>query len=311
MDFLIATVRFVQFTAAVALFGVPLFFLYAMGEAARSGDSMLTWGRGLIRWSSGALLVGALAALLGQTAVMAGDPAMATNPEALRMVLTGMSFGYATAARLILAAGLLVFSLWLAPGARLWVVSSCAGALILASFTWTGHGAVEEGMAGVIHAISDIVHLVAAGVWLGALAALAVLLWRGRNGAPAKALTALHKALENFSGVGSLVVAALLASGLVNSWFLVGLRPIDQILATPYGGLLMFKIGLFALMLLLAAANRFQHTPRLGLALAEGGDSGPATATLRRSVLLETLLAIGILGLVSILGMLAPVSAQM
>ncbi len=311
MDLLIATVRFAQFAAAVALFGAPLFFLYALGEAARSGDSMLAWGRGLVRWSSAALVVGALAALLGQTAVMAGDPAMATDPEALRMVLTGTSFGYATAARLVLAAIVLAFSLRLAPGLPLWLVSIGAGALILASFTWTGHGAVEEGMAGVIHAISDIVHLLAAGVWLGALVALAVLLWLARKGAPGQALAALHKALETFSGVGSLVVAALLASGLVNSWFLVGLRPIDQILATPYGRLLVFKIGLFALMLLLAAANRFRHTPNLGFALADGEDSGPATATLRRSVLLETLLAIGVLVLVSILGMLAPVSAQM
>ncbi|MCX7587790.1 copper homeostasis membrane protein CopD [Phenylobacterium sp. 58.2.17] len=311
MDLLVATVRFVQFAAAVALFGAPLFFLYALGEAARSGDAMLTWGRGLLRWSSAALLLGALASLLGQTAVMAGDPAMATNPEALRMVLTGTAFGYATAARLVLAVLALTASLWLAPRLPLWLISVGAGALILASFTWTGHGAVEEGAAGIAHAISDIIHLLAAGVWLGALVALAVLLWRARRGASAEALAALHRALENFSGVGSLVVAALLASGLVNSWFLVGLRPVDQILATPYGVLLLIKIVLFGLMLLLAAANRFRHTPGLGFALADGEDSAPATATLRRSVLVETLLAIGVLVLVSILGMIAPVSAQM
>lgn len=311
MELLIASVRFVQFAAAVALFGAPLFFLYALGEAARSGDTMLAWGRRLVGWSSGALLLGALCSLLGQTAVMAGDPAMAANPEALRMVLTGTSFGYATATRLILAAIMLAVSLWLAPRRALWLISAGVGALVLASFTWTGHGAAEEGLAGVAHAISDIVHLLAAGVWLGALVALAVLLWRGRRGASAKTLAALHQALENFSGVGSLVVAALLASGLVNSWFLVGLRPADQILATPYGVLLLIKIVLFGGMLLLAAANRFRHTPGLGFALADGQDSTLAMAALRRSVLLETTLAIGVLGLVSILGMLAPVSAQM
>ena len=311
MDLLIATVRFVQYAAAVALFGVPLFFLYALGETARSGGSMLAWGRGLVRWSSAALLLATLASLLGQTAVMAGDPAMATNPDALRMVLTGTSFGYATAARLILASVLLAFSLWLAPRLPLWLTSVGVGALILASFAWTGHGAVEEGLAGVAHTISDIIHLIAAGVWLGALVALAVLLWHSRRGAPPKALAALLQALENFSGVGSLVVAALLASGLVNSWFLVGLRPIDQILTTPYGILLLVKVLIFGGMLLLAAANRFRHTPGLGFALADGQDSAPATATLRRSVLFETTLAIGVLVLVSILGMLAPVSAQM
>lgn len=310
MDLLIATVRFVQFAASVALFGAPLFFLYALGETVRSGDGLLAWGRSLVRWSASALWVSALASLFGQTAVMAGDMAMAVDPEALRMVLTGTSFGYAIAVRLLLATLVLALSLWLGPRLRLWLVCVGAGALILASFAWTGHGAVEQGAAGIIHAISDIVHLIAAGVWLGALAALVVLLWHGRNEG-GKALTLLHRALENFSGVGSLVVAALLASGLVNSWFLVGLRPVDEILATPYGWLLAVKIALFGAMLLLAAANRFRLTPALGVALANGADGGPATAKLRRSVLFETVLAIGVLALVSILGMIAPVSAQM
>ena len=311
MDLLIATVRFVQFAAAAALFGAPLFFLYALGEAARSGDPMFAWGRRLAGWSAGALLIGALGSLLGQTAVMAGDPAMATDPAALRMVLTGTSFGLATAARMALAAVVLGLALWLAPGLRLWLVCVGAGALILASFAWTGHGAAEEGAAGAVHATSDIVHLLAAGVWLGALAALSVLLWSGRKGASGKALAALHQALENFSGIGSLVVAALLATGLVNSWFLVGLRPVDKILATTYGQLLAVKIVVFGGMLLLAAANRFYLTPRLGAVRAGTADSAPARAALRRSVLCETLLAAGVLVLVSVLGMIAPVSSQM
>lgn len=311
-DLIIAAARLLQFVGAVSLFGAPLFFLYAWGEAARTGDPKLAWGRALVRWSSGVLAIGALGSLLGQTAVMAGDPAMAINPQALSFVLTGTTFGYAIAARLALAVTILALSLWLSAGLRLWLVCVGAGALILASFAFTGHGAAEEGLAGVAHAIADILHLVAAGVWLGALAALVVALWRARGSADLAVLTILHQGLERFSGVGSLTVAALLVSGLVNSWFLVGLRPFGEILATPYGGLLMIKLALFAAMLLLAAANRFRHTPRLGRALIEGGQAGEAaTAALRRSVLLETVLGIGVLGLVSLLGMLAPVSAQM
>lgn len=312
MDLVIAAARLLQFVGAVSLFGAPLFFLYAWSEAARAGDSKLAWGRPLVGWSSGLLAIGTFGALLGQTAVMAGDPAMAINPEALKLVLTGTTFGYAIAARLALAVMVLAFSLWLSPGLRLWRVCSAAGALILASFAFTGHGAAEEGPAGVAHAVADILHLIAAGVWLGALAALGGALWRVRRSADPETLTILHQGLERFSGVGSLAVAALLVSGLVNSWFLVGLRPFGEILATPYGGLLMVKLVLFAAMLLLAAANRFRHTPRLGTALSEGGHaSGAAVAALRRSVLIETALGIGVLTLVSLLGMLAPVSAQM
>lgn len=311
-DLIIAAARLLQFVGAVSLFGAPLFFLYAWGEAARTDDPKLAWGRPLVRWSSGALVIGALGSLLGQTAVMAGDPAMALNPEALSLVLTGTTFGYAIAARLALAVIVLALGLWLSAGLRLWLICVGAGALILASFAFTGHGAAEEGLAGVAHAVADILHLITAGVWLGALAALVVVLWRARRSADATALNTLHQGLERFSGVGSLAVAALLVSGLVNSWFLVGPRPFGEILATPYGVLLMIKLVLFAAMLLLAAANRFHHTPRLGTALIEGGQAGEAAiAALRRSVVLETALGISVLILVSLLGMLVPVSAQM
>ncbi|MGH6997148.1 MAG: CopD family protein, partial [Phenylobacterium sp.] len=77
------------------------------------------------------------------------------------------------------------------------------------------------------------------------------------------------------------------------------------------GQLLAVKIAFFGGMLLLAAANRFYLAPRFGTALADGADSGPARAALRRSILCETLLAVGVLVLVSVLGMIAPVSAQM
>lgn len=310
MELLIATARFVQFAAAVTLFGSPLFFFYALGEAARSGDPVLGWGRNLVRMSSAALVIGAVATLLGQTATMAGSPLLPIDVEALDMVLTGTGFGYAIIARLVLGALVLLLSLWMAPGLRLWLVAVGAGALILASFAWTGHGAAEEGLAGIAHAISDIIHLIAAGIWLGALVALAVLLWRSRRRA-APALATLHKALENFAGVGSLVVAALLASGLVNSWFLVGLGNLSGLFTSPYGWLLLIKLVVFGAMLLLAAANRFHLTPRLGLALADGQSSTLVARSLRQSVLVETALGLAVLVLVSILGMLAPVSAQM
>ena len=63
-------------------------------------------------------------------------------------------------------------------------------------------------------------------------------------------------------------------------------------------------------MLALAAANRFRLTPDLGAALDGGGSRAPELGALRRSLLIETALSLGVLGLVAWLGTLAPVSAQ-
>ncbi len=249
IELLVIVARVVQFSAAVALFGTPLFFLYALGATSQPSSPTLAWGRGLVRLAGGLLVVGALASLFGQTAAMAGDPAMAFDADALGMVLTGTNFGYAIVARLVLALLVVLVALRLPAGRRLWGAAAGAGGLILASFAWTGHGATEEGAAGMIHAASDVTHLIAAGVWLGALAALSVLLWNARNGvAEPTSLATLHRALEGFSGVGSLAVAALLASGLVNSWFLVGLPHLAGLVTTPYGWLLLTKIGFFGAM---------------------------------------------------------------
>lgn len=310
VDLVIFAARLIQFAAAATLFGGPAFLLYAMAPSVADGSRDLGWGRRLIGRGGGLLVLGALASLLGQTASMAGDPAMAFDVETLTAVLTSTSFGYAIGARLALAVLVVGLALALPAGQALWSAAVGVGALILASFAWTGHGATEDGVLGLIHAAADAVHLVAAGVWLGALVVLSRLLWVAR-GAAAKppALTTLHRALENFSGIGSLVVAILLATGLVNSWFLVGPAHLGGLVTTPYGRLLLAKIGLFGLMLALAGANRFRLNPALGQALRDQTDFPTAIAHLRRSVLLETTLGLGILVLVSLLGMYAPVAA--
>lgn len=56
-------------------------------------------------------------------------------------------------------------------------------------------------------------------------------------------------------------VGALLASGVVNTWSLLD-SPRD-LWTSDYGRLIAFKIGLFAAMTVIAAANKFSLTPRL------------------------------------------------
>ena len=306
MDLAIIATRIVQFAAAVVVFGAPLFLLYGLKGPDRAA---LGWPRPLAMVASLALFFSAVAALMAQTAAMVGDPAAALDRAMMGSVMLETPFGLAIAARALAAALALALCLVLRPGTVLWLSLTALGAVAVASFAWSGHGAATEGPGALAHLIADVLHLIAAGVWLGALAALALML--GPHAAPPEpaAARALHGALAGFSGVGSAVVATLVLTGLVNSWFLVGLDGLSRITNSPYGLLLVAKLVLFAGMLVLAAANRFRHTPGLAAALAAGA-TDRALAALRRSVALETALGLAILVLVGLLGTLAPVAAQ-
>jgi putative copper resistance protein D len=62
-------------------------------------------------------------------------------------------------------------------------------------------------------------------------------------------------------------------------------------------------------MLLLAARNRFTHTPALARAPASR-ESKAALRRLKSSVLLETALGFAVLVLVGVLGMLEPIASE-
>jgi putative copper resistance protein D len=106
------------------------------------------------------------------------------------------------------------------------------------------------------------------------------------------------------------LVAVLVATGLINGVFLVGLEHLDGLVKTPYGLLLSGKIVVFGGMLALAALNRFRLTPRLETALDTSSGVDHALAALRRSLFLETLAGLFVLALVAAFGMMEPPAAQ-
>jgi putative copper resistance protein D len=147
-----------------------------------------------------------------------------------------------------------------------------------------------------------MVHSVGAALWLGALVALTILLLRR----PGVDDGALYRALHGFSGLGTLAVALLVATGLANSWFLVGSERFVNLGESLYGQLLIAKLALFVLMLGLAADNRFRLTPALRLELEHTGQSISAVRRLRRSIVTETALGLVVLAVVALMGTLPP-----
>jgi putative copper resistance protein D len=207
-------------------------------------------------------------------------------------VLTGTRFGLVWLARLVLAVLLAVLLPW--PATR-WV-QLIAAALLLGLLAFIGHaGASPDGVASW-QLGADILHLLAAGAWVGALPALALLLHKARRekaGAWSKAAAA---AARRFSVIGMAAVGALLITGIVNTWYaLAGPR---DLIATGYGRLVLLKIGLFAAMVGIAAVNRNRLTPRLPDPAAAGA--------LQRNTCAEIALGIVVFLFVGALGTLAP-----
>lgn len=296
--------RLLQYAGAVAAFGAPLFFLLRLKDTTAAAE---LWPRRLVAGAAVLTATSATAALVVQTAVMSGSLSEALKPETLAMVAFDTSLGLSIVARAASASVLALAAALLRPGRRALTGLVALGAVVCASFAWSGHGAATEGPAGLVHLAADIIHALAAGLWLGALAALFAILRRSVRTTDGDRHA--HAALHGFSGVGTLAVTLLVGTGLVNSWFLVG-PDLNGLLSTDYGRLLLLKLGLFGGMLALAGANRWLLTPALGRSLTEDPSRVRAqVAALRRSLILESALALALLAVVALMGTFPPTAS--
>ena len=163
------------------------------------------------------------------------------------------------------------------------------------SLAWSGHGAATPGAIGDLQLAADMVHLAAAGVWLGGLLPFTLLLIGYAGGEDLEGIT------RRFSVLALTSVLFLMATGILNGSLLVG--SVSALATTLYGNLLLAKIGLFVLMLAFAAVNRLVHTPRLA---AKRQASDRARSRLIIHSVCELALGAAILVIVGVLGTLAP-----
>lgn len=300
------TVRFALYLNVMLVFGLPLFSLYSFTAAERDSGSANLFLR-LSKGFAGAAIVLSIAGLVVTAKMMSGAESYADiSPDAFSMILFEMSFGIAWLIRLAALMLFLIFgSTFLAKRSfhQLIAMAFC-GATALATLAWGGHGAMNEDVKGLVHLISDIIHLIAAGAWVGALASFVLLLWSScRRGSDE--VERLSRMLSGFALMGTIVVATLLVTGAINYFLIVG-PSFGGLVTSNYGILLSVKLIFFLAMLALAAANRYRLAPRLEASIIHGRH-GPAIAGLRGSVILEFGCALIILALIACLGMLNPV----
>jgi putative copper resistance protein D len=302
---LIVGIRWTVYAVLLSAFGLAMFCVQPAGRAGRS-SSLLPLPR-LLAVLSAAGLVASAVQITAMAAAMAGVGIADMDRQTLIDLITGSAVGYAWLLRMAMLVLLELAAIFLRQRPRamlgLAVVSSGIAAATLA---WTGHGAMDEGSRGWLHLGADVIHLLAAGGWLGAIAALILLLPPSVTADPS-GLAAAHRRLERFSGMGTVLVGLVLVTGVVNSWLIVGPGHFDVLPASLYGRLLLAKVILFAAMLALAAANRYRLVPALAAAMA-ASDHRHALGVMRRSLLLEIGCAVVILALVAWLGTLEPPS---
>ena len=185
---------------------------------------------------------------------------------------------------------------------RDWVTAS-ASALLLLRLAFVGHTQARDDGLRVLHMSADGAHLLAAGTWLGGLLAFSYLVMLAGQ-SPSEYAADARAALVRFSGVGSILVAVLVGSGLINAWFLVG--SVGKLTTTPYGQLLLAKLCVLCGMLTLASLNRFYLVPALVRAKENSELLASSLQRLRRSVLGEQVLGLIIVLIVSYLGTMEP-----
>lgn len=288
----------------VGIFGLTLLAGRAAHATPRAWEArMLGWSRraALAALGSGLLL------LALQAAHVAGRAGAALEPSAWIGVLLSTQFGAVWLLRagviLLLTALLLLREResssadWAAMRVEGWLLAAvAAGAL-----AWAGHAAAVEPNGGLALA-SDLLHLIAAGVWLGALAPLVALLRAAATTAGADGRPHAVLLVRRFSQLALAAMLTLIATGLWNTWMQVGDLP--SLIGTRYGWLLLVKLSLLVPILALAAANRRRLVPALSGEAATVGR--PVMARLARFVSFECLLALAIVAVVATLGLTPP-----
>ncbi|MGQ2931475.1 MAG: copper homeostasis membrane protein CopD [Sphingopyxis sp.] len=305
-DLLVPGVRFALYADLMLLTGLAAFPLHAFDRAERHIPALLAIVRRPQPWLCAFGLLVSAAGMVILTADMQGVQPDAVDPAMLLGIIGETGVGAAWTCRMValLLAAAALWRLASHPVIAAWAVAT-TGAIALATLAWSGHAAASEGLAGTIHRASDALHVVAAAIWIGAIAAFLLLL-RPRHGAvPPEYATLAARGLDRFARTGTLCVLVIAATGLVNAQAIVGIANVGQALASPYGQWMLAKLLLFAAMLGLAAANRWRLTPALRTALVEG-EAAPAIGAIRRSLAAEILAGLAILALIGWLGLLDP-----
>jgi len=165
------------------------------------------------------------------------------------------------------------------------------------------HGAAAADAPALAVAF-DLVHLVAVAAWVGGLGHLLIALWALVRGSEAsEGARVAARLVPRFSTIAIISVAALVLTGVYQSWLHVG--SVAALLTTEYGRALLAKLVLVAPLVGFGAINLLVLRRRLDGAV-HGGAQATVARRLGQTVAGEVGLALAVLAIVGILANAEP-----
>jgi putative copper export protein/mono/diheme cytochrome c family protein len=277
MEIILPVVRGTHVASLASLFGSLVFLALvaapAMGVA--TGDALYLWRRllKLARLSAALALISGVVWLLMEASVIAGANSATMALHALPVVALRTQFGQ----WLLLRLALILVTLVLLRSRETHVVTATiVAAGVVAVQPMLGHAGAVGGSVGATLIVSEVIHLLAAGAWLGGLLPLFITIGIVPHDTAAAAC-------RNFTPVGLSAVLLLGGTAVVQvAEFMGGLA---GLFGTGYGQIALVKLALFIVLLTLAAVNRFALTDRLAEAAAAA-----ARRRMRTSIAFEAVL---------------------
>ena len=235
-------VRALADCAAAATLGLAV---VPMLDAGRYRDELTRRAGGPLAWAAGFWLFAELCRLVVGAADAAAIPVMRVGLRTTAEFATATSAGRSGVFSVAAAASVLLVALVAARTPPAAVAAAGVTAVGLVARTIGGHMS-----ASAFGSVAIAIHVLAAAMWCGTLAALA--------------LTVEHRGqwarvLPRFSELSLLCVIALLAGGVIGALVAVGSPA--QLFATGYGRILLIKIVLTVVLIALAWRNRARWLP--------------------------------------------------
>jgi putative copper resistance protein D len=294
IEFLLALIRGMFAAGVLSSFGATLFVSVLMLPVTQRLEPSTAWliERRCRTVTWGSLVAAAMAGLLWlvlEAGFIADAETAGQAVAAVPSVLLDTRFGQVLA---IQAFALLGASAAMATRRRAGPLAAACFAGV-ATLLEAGHShafAMAHGLSALL--LSQVLHLLAAGAWLGGLLPVLLVV----REAP---LDVAMLAARRFSTLGLASVAILAATAMLQGWVLSG--GLLGLVGTAYGAVLLVKATPFAVLIAIAAFNRLRLTPALA---APNGEQ--SRVALIRSIAAETIIGLCVVLAAGMLSSLEP-----